>query len=78
MIRQLPDHLPILFLSSTKDELIPPWHMQDLYDMAPVKHKFLAPIPQGTHNDPVMYADYWKHFDDFWSKHVDALPKTKL
>lgn len=70
MIRQMPDSLPILFLSSAKDELIPPWHMKDLYDMAPVKHKRLASIPQGTHNDPIVYSEYWKYFDEFWLDHL--------
>ncbi len=43
---------PILFMSSRKDELIPAYHMDGLYEIAkkaPLKHEFLI-LPEGTHN----------------------------
>lgn len=70
MIRQFEERIPVLFLSSARDELIPVSHMQELFDIAPVKTKIFASIPQGTHNDPVLYPEYWVQFVDFWSQHV--------
>jgi len=43
---------PILFISGTKDELVPPQHMKRLHDAATKSiHKVWHPVPGGTHND---------------------------
>lgn len=43
---------PILFISGLKDELVPPSHMQRLFDLAiRCKFKEIARILNGSHND---------------------------
>eukprot|EP00288_Rhodomonas_lens_P014413 CAMPEP_0177695300 /NCGR_PEP_ID=MMETSP0484_2-20121128/3383_1 /TAXON_ID=354590 /ORGANISM="Rhodomonas lens, Strain RHODO" /LENGTH=315 /DNA_ID=CAMNT_0019206215 /DNA_START=115 /DNA_END=1062 /DNA_ORIENTATION=- len=46
---------PILFVSGQKDELVPPAHMQALYDAADKSiHKAWYPVREGMHNDTWM------------------------
>jgi fermentation-respiration switch protein FrsA (DUF1100 family) len=43
---------PVLFISGLRDELVPPEHMQKLYDLArSCKNRELLRIPDGTHNE---------------------------
>jgi fermentation-respiration switch protein FrsA (DUF1100 family) len=43
---------PILFITGLKDELVPPAHMQKLYDLADHSSKReILRIPDGTHNE---------------------------
>ncbi len=43
---------PLLFISGLKDELVPPKHMQKLYDLAVHSSKReILTIPDGTHNE---------------------------
>jgi len=43
-------HTPMLFISGSKDALVPPEQMQRLYDSAPSVLKILHKVPEGTHN----------------------------
>lgn len=48
-------HVPILFLSSLKDELVPPGHMAKLYKIAQTSGtKVWRDFENGTHNDTCM------------------------
>lgn len=45
-------HQPILFIAGGRDELVPPFHMTKLYDLAKnAKHRQLFTVPDGGHND---------------------------
>lgn len=65
------DHkLPFLFLSSGRDELIPPKQMRQLFDLAPMKTKEFFIVPKGTHNDAVMFPEYWVKLTEFWRSRI--------
>jgi len=70
--------VPILFISGTADELVPPEQMEKLFDSAkesPLKE--LVEIDGGTHNDTwyVGRNEYFKGIIDFIAK-CDILKKT--
>jgi pimeloyl-ACP methyl ester carboxylesterase len=57
---------PTMFISSAKDELVPPAHVQALHDAA-VKsslRRFVV-LPQGTHNDAPNAPGYLEHITSF-------------
>lgn len=57
--------IPILFISGLKDEIIPPSHMQQLYDVCRAKRKVKKDIPNGTHNDTVAEPYFFNYLIDF-------------
>lgn len=63
-------HVPILFLTSMKDELVPPFHMSKLYKAAETRGaKVWRSFENGTHNDACMQV----RLDDTCTKSNDAL-----
>jgi len=42
---------PTLFISGSKDELIPPKMMMELHSRCAAAEKKIVKIPEGTHND---------------------------
>ncbi|ORZ38824.1 Alpha/Beta hydrolase protein [Catenaria anguillulae PL171] len=70
--------LPILFLSSGKDEMIPQAHMKQLRKLASskhgvsddLKHRVWVEFPSGTHNDAPMQNGYFEAIVRFVEKHV--------
>ncbi|RKP05040.1 Alpha/Beta hydrolase protein, partial [Thamnocephalis sphaerospora] len=63
--------MPILFLASERDELVPPSHMTQLYDLtntnAPVVWRS---FPEGTHNDACLQPGYFEAIAGFWRDHI--------
>ncbi|KAI8890841.1 alpha/beta-hydrolase [Backusella circina FSU 941] len=59
-------HVPILFLSSLKDELVPPGHMAKLYKIAQTSGtKVWRDFENGTHNDTCMQDGYFESIGEF-------------
>lgn len=50
-IRKLPASMPILFMSGRGDDLVPPSHMDALFERCPSKQKVWKEFATGTHND---------------------------
>ncbi len=65
------DKVPFLFLSSQKDELVPPDHMKQLFHLARMPVKQFAKIAAGTHNDACVHKPYWDQLVAFWNRHVE-------
>ncbi|CAO3579642.1 unnamed protein product [Absidia cylindrospora] len=64
-------HIPILLLSSLKDELVPPAHMKKLYEISHTTGgKVWKEFENGTHNDTCMQEGYFKAIADFGLKYV--------
>ncbi|GMM36285.1 hypothetical protein DASC09_036100 [Saccharomycopsis crataegensis] len=63
--------IPFLFLSGLKDEIVPPYHMQQLYELSPSDNKFLKTFKKGYHNNTCNQADYWQILHSFIQKNVD-------
>ncbi|KAI8385021.1 Alpha/Beta hydrolase protein [Radiomyces spectabilis] len=64
-------HIPILFLSSLKDELVPPAHMAKLYKIAQTTGvKVWRDFENGTHNDTCMQEGYFESIAEFVRSNV--------
>jgi fermentation-respiration switch protein FrsA (DUF1100 family) len=57
--------VPILFLSGLQDEIVPPTHMRQLYELATTPHKRWKPLPAGDHNSSVIEEGYFEAIADF-------------
>ncbi|EFP75690.2 uncharacterized protein PGTG_01021 [Puccinia graminis f. sp. tritici CRL 75-36-700-3] len=53
------DSPAFLFLSGTKDDLIPTSHFRILYDLCPSKQKSWKAFKDGNHNDTCLQKDYF-------------------
>ncbi|KAL1935240.1 hypothetical protein VTP01DRAFT_4380 [Rhizomucor pusillus] len=64
-------HVPILFLASLRDELVPPSHMAKLYKAAETSGpKVWCEFKNGTHNDTCMQEGYFEAIGEFIRDHV--------
>lgn len=64
-IKLLKPDIPSLWLGGGKDELIPPSHFKELFDLCPSKYKLQKIYPKGTHNDTPMQPGYWQDMHEF-------------
>lgn len=58
---------PTLFLSSLKDEVIPPYHMKELYEKSG-EGSFFKSFPNGMHNDAFVQPGYFEAIHNFVQK----------
>ncbi|CAO3606902.1 unnamed protein product [Cunninghamella echinulata] len=57
---------PVLFLSGSKDELIPPSHMAKLFELCGSREdKNMVEFPEGTHNDTCTQPNYFAAIREF-------------
>ncbi|KNE56306.1 hypothetical protein AMAG_02130 [Allomyces macrogynus ATCC 38327] len=75
-IATIPQNVPILFLSSARDELIPPAHMRELYVLAGGTQvgreggrglRTWREFALGTHNDAPLQPRYFESLNDFYT-----------
>lgn len=64
-IRNVDPAIPFLFLSGAEDELVPPAHVKELYELAPATTKILKSLPQGMHNNTCLQEGYWEYLYEF-------------
>lgn len=57
--------VPILFLSGLQDEIVPPTHMRQLYELSTAPTKIWKPLPGGDHNSSVLEEGYFETIADF-------------
>ncbi|KAL8370701.1 hypothetical protein RB595_000863 [Gaeumannomyces hyphopodioides] len=57
--------VPILFLSGLQDEIVPPNHMRQLYELSAAPNKIWKPLPNGDHNSSVLEDGYFEAISDF-------------
>lgn len=73
---------PILFLSGLQDELVPPPHMQMLYDKAREHNEqcLFVDFPTGMHMDTWLSGGsrYWRTIQLFLDKYVPDTREIKL
>ncbi|KAI9840596.1 MAG: hypothetical protein M1838_004000, partial [Thelocarpon superellum] len=65
--------VPVLFLSGLRDEIVPPSHMKQLYDMCRAKTKIWRDFPNGTHNESILEPGFFPAIADF----VDEVTEGK-
>ncbi|KAI3641053.1 hypothetical protein MIR68_001931 [Amoeboaphelidium protococcarum] len=68
IIQTLDENIPLLFLSSTGDELIPVEHQRKLFSLAPCKIKQMVNINGSGHNDAPLKPQYWESFFQFYKR----------
>lgn len=57
--------VPTLFLSGLQDEIVPPRHMRQLYEISTAPIKRWKPLPGGDHNSSVLEEGYFEAVADF-------------
>ncbi|KAK0521730.1 bem46 protein, variant [Tilletia horrida] len=72
LIRTL--RMPVLFLSGRQDQLVPPSHMDTLYERCPSKEKSFKPFDDGTHNDTCVKPGYFEEISNFLLRYIVPLP----
>ncbi|KAE8213300.1 hypothetical protein CF327_g3154 [Tilletia walkeri] len=72
LIRSL--RMPVLFLSGRQDQLVPPSHMDALYERCPSKNKVFKPFDDGTHNDTCVKPGYFEEISNFLLRYIVPLP----
>ncbi|EPQ28095.1 uncharacterized protein PFL1_04422 [Pseudozyma flocculosa PF-1] len=69
-ITKVAPNVPVLFLSGRKDELVPPSHMDALYEKCRSTNKVWKAFEDGTHNDTCVKPKYFETISDFLLKYV--------
>ncbi|KAM6479716.1 Alpha/Beta hydrolase protein [Trichoderma sp. SZMC 28011] len=59
------DKIPILFLSGLQDEIVPPSHMTQLYNVSTSPNKTWKTFPGGDHNSSVLEEGYFEAISEF-------------
>ncbi|KAK4079229.1 hypothetical protein Trihar35433_334 [Trichoderma harzianum] len=59
------DKIPILFLSGLQDEIVPPSHMTQLYNVSTSPSKTWKTFPGGDHNSSVLEEGYFEAISEF-------------
>lgn len=65
-VTRIPENVPVLFLAGTKDEVVPPAHMRELFDLK-TGPKVWRDFPT-HHNDTITANGYW----ETWQQFVDG------
>lgn len=73
-IAKMPLKMPILFLSGRKDELVPPQHMDTLFERCSSQVKVWKQLNDGTHNDTCVKPGYFDAIGLFLATYV--IPRT--
>ncbi|CCX11761.1 Alpha/Beta hydrolase protein [Pyronema domesticum] len=71
------EQVPVLFLSGSKDELVPPEHMQTLYNVT-VSPKIMRKFLNGGHNDTYAELGYFDAMLEFISQIKHGRPIAEL
>jgi len=70
---------PILFIAGERDELVPPFHMTKLFDLAKnAKHRQMFTVHNGRHNDTWERGGkkYYLTVKEFLDKHISGIPAS--
>ncbi|KAL1871529.1 bem46 protein, variant [Paecilomyces lecythidis] len=62
--------VPILFLSGLKDEIVPPSHMTQLFNLCQSNRKVWRALPNGQHNDSVAEPGYFDYIHSFLTEEI--------
>lgn len=74
-IKDVSSDIPVLFMSSQKDEIVPPDHMRKLYKLSKSTCKTWKIYPKAHHNDTILAPGYWDDFYDFMHDRINPIGK---
>ncbi|PHH72479.1 hypothetical protein CDD80_4503 [Ophiocordyceps camponoti-rufipedis] len=70
--------VPVLFLSGLQDEIVPPDHMRQLYEICNAPGKKWRPLPGGDHNSSVIEQGYFEAIAEFIGEVTDGPVEPKM
>ncbi|ODQ81201.1 hypothetical protein BABINDRAFT_160593 [Babjeviella inositovora NRRL Y-12698] len=73
IVGSVPLHIPFLFMNGLKDEIVPPSHMQLLYELCLADVKEIHKFANGYHNDTLSQPEYWEIVHDFIKMKVNPI-----
>lgn len=73
LIPLIPGRIPVLLMSARKDEIVPPEHMDTIYDLLNSEIKVIYKFEDSQHNDTVTYPDYWDKVQNFIGNNVNPV-----
>uniref|UniRef100_A0A0L0NXE0 Serine aminopeptidase S33 domain-containing protein n=1 Tax=Candidozyma auris TaxID=498019 RepID=A0A0L0NXE0_CANAR len=73
LMPSIPANIPVLFFSARKDEIVPPSHMDKLYELSQSNDKTFFKYPNSQHNDTVVQPDYWERVHEFIKNKVNPV-----
>lgn len=65
--------IPVLLLSARRDEIVPPQHMDDIYNLLPSDCKEIVKFEDSFHNDTVLQESYWDTIHTFIKDKVNPV-----
>ncbi|KAJ1596719.1 hypothetical protein NDA14_005157 [Ustilago hordei] len=77
-ITKITEKAPTLFLSGRQDELVPPSHMDALFERCTSSVKVKKEFNDGTHNDTCIKQGYFEAVAEFLLQHVVTLVRDKV
>lgn len=77
IINSISSSIPMLFLSGKQDELVPPLHMKQLFELSTSERKIFREFEKGFHNDTVIQPHYWDFFFEFCRNEIEPLQYKK-
>ncbi|KAI3406992.2 bem46 [Candida oxycetoniae] len=65
LVSQIPSRIPVLLLSARKDEIVPPSHMDEIFNTLKSEYKQMYKFEDSYHNDTVLQEGYWDRIHSF-------------
>lgn len=73
LVGKIPADIPVVMFSARNDEIVPPQHMDRLFELLKAREKYFYKFPNSTHNDTVMQPTYWDRVHDFIRDKVNPI-----
>lgn len=73
LVPRIPENLPVLMFSARRDEIVPPSHMDRIFDLLKSRDKVMYKYENAAHNDTVMQGEYWERIHEFIRDKVNPI-----
>lgn len=73
LVPQIPANLPVLLFSARKDEIVPPNHMDTIFNLLKTEDKIFYKFANAVHNDTVIQPSYWDKVHSFIKENVNPV-----
>lgn len=65
LVPAIPAEIPVLLLSARNDEIVPPAHMDSIFQLLQSSDKEMVKYERSAHNDTVLQPGYWEKIHEF-------------
>ncbi|CUM65534.1 uncharacterized protein PRCAT00003180001 [Priceomyces carsonii] len=73
LVPLIPRSVPLLLLSARSDEIVPPDHMDKIYELSKSENKEICKFENSLHNDTVIQPEYWDIVHNFIKGKVNPI-----